>query len=399
MKNFLISLLFIAATITASAADNVISFTSSDGTELSGTLSVPDNCEGCPLVILVGEEGYDQDNTLNLPLEGLGSCFFNSSLQGEVKPFKQIADYLSSRGMYVFRYEQRATSGLSGEDTNLSYAAVQADLRAAISAAVSESGVESSNVHILSHNTGFDLATSMLDEFEIHSLTALSPQAARVDSVMASRVEKYYELCLGQKTIGAFIGKEMRTKADSIYKGTLTSGSITPYEGLPFYGQYPTFWKGKMEVSASKIEAVNEWDGEMLIVYGSSDQFINTQSVMQLASRLTLGDDLTVESVQGLNNILTISPSTNIDPATMDAVANFILGPTSVERISKDLIADYQDHIEYKGQGLINIRMYDINGRLLSESSESIIEKPENSGFYILLITTDKGQESYKFVR
>jgi hypothetical protein len=318
---------------------------------------------------------------------------------GEVKPFKQLADYLSSRGVFVFRYEQRQTSGLEGGDTNLAYAAIQADLRAAIDKAVLESGVEAENVHIISHNSGFDLAASVLGEYNVKSLTALSPQAGRVDSVLANRVERHYDKCLNQKQIGSFIGKEIRDKADSIYKGLITGGNILPYEGLPMAGQYPGYWREKLEVSAGKIEAVNEWDGDVLIIHGTSDDFVRTESITRLKERIQLGEgQLDVKAVEGLNNILTISPSNQMDQVVLEEIAMFILGPSSVrEVIAKDLL-DTGNGLEYRGNGFLTMSIADISGRILATSNSPTIEKPSVNGFYILIIETSSGIMTYKFV-
>ncbi len=77
----------------------VVFHSKADGISLSGTLTLPDNQDGVPAVVLIHGSGPE-----NRDLEF-----------GEHKLFKDLAEYLSSKGIAVLRYDKRGVGKSKGQ--------------------------------------------------------------------------------------------------------------------------------------------------------------------------------------------------------------------------------------------------------------------------------------------
>lgn len=120
-----------------------------DGGALSGTLSLPEGLERpvAAVVLVAGSGPTDRDG--NSPL-----------VPGRVDNLKEIAQYLSSRGIAVLRYDKRgiaqSSSLLRGETPAFSVYA--ADVAKAVDFVRAESGADPAKVFIIGHSEGAVLA-------------------------------------------------------------------------------------------------------------------------------------------------------------------------------------------------------------------------------------------------
>jgi hypothetical protein len=156
MKKFLGLLLCFALLAAACAADNIAQhepteFTSEfivlgAGTEfsISGVLTVPDDRENIPAVVLVHGSGtHDMDSTIF-----------------ENKPFRDIAEYLSANGIAVLRYNMRTFSH-SGRINRSTLTVREEKIEDAILAAEflrNDPRIDSDRIFILGHSLGGILA-------------------------------------------------------------------------------------------------------------------------------------------------------------------------------------------------------------------------------------------------
>ena len=119
-----------------------------DGAELSGTLTIPQDGETFPAVILVSGSGLqDRDETV----------------YGH-KPFKVIADYLCRNGIAVLRYDDRGVGGSGGSAAGATTEDLATDARAAVDYLITRGDIDPARVGIIGHSEGgliaFMLASS-----------------------------------------------------------------------------------------------------------------------------------------------------------------------------------------------------------------------------------------------
>ena len=108
------------------------------GIKLAGTLTIPENAENFPAVILISGSGaQDRDETIF-----------------EHKPFLVIADYLTRNGIAVLRVDDRGVGGSEGNTGNATSEDFAGDVLAGIEFLKTRKEVNSSKIGLIGHSEG-----------------------------------------------------------------------------------------------------------------------------------------------------------------------------------------------------------------------------------------------------
>lgn len=109
---------------------------------LAGTITLPNNCTNCPIVVLV---------------TGSGAQNRDEELMGH-KPFKRIADYLASNGIAVLRYDDRGYGESTGDiKTSTTYDFLD-DALAAVDFLKTQPKIDTTRIGIIGHSEGAVIA-------------------------------------------------------------------------------------------------------------------------------------------------------------------------------------------------------------------------------------------------
>ena len=119
--------------------DTTIVYTSCDSIQLAATLALPDGGQRrCPAVVLMSGTGQqDRDCTM-----------------AGHRVFKEISDYLVSRGVAVLRTDDRGTGKSSGNYNYATTADFAADALAAVAYLKTRPDIDSSQIGLLGHSEG-----------------------------------------------------------------------------------------------------------------------------------------------------------------------------------------------------------------------------------------------------
>ncbi|HEY8313490.1 MAG TPA: alpha/beta fold hydrolase [Candidatus Baltobacteraceae bacterium] len=160
------------------ASSRDLSFTSSDGSVLSATISWPAQASArAPAVVLLHDGGpEDRDETI-----------------GPNKIFAQIAEALNSAGFAVLRYDKRAI-GKSTSKTPISNVVRQNyldDAEAAVDAVASDSHVDPQRLYLLGHSEGGELALGVaLSGAKVRGLVLLAPLPLSYQAIIEAQLAR-----------------------------------------------------------------------------------------------------------------------------------------------------------------------------------------------------------------
>lgn len=274
--------------------------------ELQGLLTIPSNADQpCPAVVLV---------------HGSGPSDMDETIYGN-KPFLDIADYLSSNGIAVIRYDKRTlTYGskmvreLGGNLTVYEETIEDAILAAEI--LKSDPRVNENKVFVLGHSMGGMLAPRIHAEGgnfagivslagsprSIHEI--MYDQQIALAEAMPEGKEKTDTLALLDKEQYDAAVTEMLSLSDEEAKNTPLQGGTSAY--------YYKDWD-KTPVS----DYFNEIDIPLLILQGSADfQIFPFKDFTAWKGLLTNRENVTFKLYDGLNHLFMMSTGRNITDYT-----------------------------------------------------------------------------------
>ncbi|GAB5466757.1 MAG: hypothetical protein Kapaf2KO_21930 [Candidatus Kapaibacteriales bacterium] len=385
-----------ALPLIASAADRNIEFTSPvDGTKLAGTLSISDDCVDCPLVVIANYD-EDADGSLVLPFEELNDCYF-PNMEGEINRFSSIATVLESNGVAMLRYSARAEAGGSNtEAAELTPMFYAEDLKASIEAGKMESGVGQGDVGIITTLESHFLLTKDVLDAGVNKIMMLTPFQGRADSIFGNEVHDYFAECENLKQPAVFFRSEILRVMDSIYTIDTDSNSPMSEDEQSFlFNEYPKYWRTKMDMSLQAPINISESDASVYIIGSTNDQLVKPRNTTRLVNRLNeLGKKPKVLEIANLNSGLTITPNLNLSSELLIEAIEYFAPPGSVSIEDRDMFIEYENSFELKtiGSGKGQLRIIDLAGRVISQSNDNSIEKPNNSGFYLLVYSEGSGQ-------
>lgn len=141
-----------------------------DNVKLAGTITTPREGEKLPAVVLVSGSGpQDRDETI------MGH-----------KPFKVIADYLTTQGIVVLRYDERGIGASTGNYPKSTIGDFSRDVIAAVGFIQKQERVDPTRVGIIGHSEGALIAELIAGESaaDVGFIGLLGAPAIPVDSLM-----------------------------------------------------------------------------------------------------------------------------------------------------------------------------------------------------------------------
>ncbi len=229
--------------------------------EIQGAISYPTNLEDkIPVAILVhGSGSHDRDETI----------FLN-------KPFRDIAHYLSSKKVAVFRYDKRTFTykrGISPQEfKNITIKEeVIEDVVNAIDSVSSLPYIKKNEIHVIGHSLGAWCTPLIADLVpSIKGICLMAGNARPIDIVIIEQLE--YQMNLLNVPDEIIKTKINETKAyfDKVKNDEIKSDKI-----LADFPVYPAYWK--YWLTTDPIEAIKNYKNKVLVLQGENDWQISME--------------------------------------------------------------------------------------------------------------------------
>lgn len=318
----------------------------SDQTALAGTLSIPENCENCPAVVLVSGSGAQNRD----------SEVFNH------RPFAVLADHLAKSNIAVLRYDDRGMGKSKGDFAKGTTTTFTEDALAAITFLKAQSGIDSNQVGIIGHSEGGLIAIKLAAKDEVaYTVLMASPAIPGAQILMGQQMAQIENTSLDpkqKKDLEEFVKGQMDVLLKSKTPVKARSGLNSFYKknfkklppavrgmGLEKYSQIQTkalaspwvleFVKYDPRIDLSQIQV------PVLAVNGEKDTQVNAE--VNLASikdglNSAGNDEFTVEKLAGLNHLFQPAETgsvmeyerieTTLDPVFLNLVSSWIVSKT-----------------------------------------------------------------------
>jgi len=165
-----------------------------NGVTLAGTITKPREAGKFPAVILVTGSGPQDRNELMMGHE----------------PFKVIADYLTSNGIIVLRYDDRGIGKSTGSFSKATTGDFGKDALAALNFLKSDSQVDPNKIGVLGHSEGGLIAYILAGQRapSVNFLISLAGPSIKMDSLMM----------LQNMAVMKSLGKEMTSKDSELIR-------------------------------------------------------------------------------------------------------------------------------------------------------------------------------------
>ncbi|MBX3232551.1 MAG: alpha/beta fold hydrolase [Labilithrix sp.] len=239
---------------------------------LQGTLTVPNGAGPFPAAVLVHGSGpHDRDETI-----------------GANRPFKDIAEGLSSRGVAVLRYEKRTFQhGAKLDDTITLDDEVVVDAVAAVDLLRARSDVDAGRVFVIGHSLGALLAPEIAARAApvAGAILLAPPGRPPWDSVLAQM--RYLEA-------PPAILAEVEAAIDLLKAGKLGAGKLL---GAP--ASYWQDWAARDGVATAK-----ELGKPILVLRGERDYQVTDEDVATWRDGLSAAEDAVFVTVPHANHLL-----------------------------------------------------------------------------------------------
>jgi hypothetical protein len=153
-----------------------VSFASSDGTKLAGTITIPDDLKvRAPAIVLVQGSGpVDRDERV-----------------GPNPIFLELSNALSNHGYVVLRYDKRGIGKSSGDANAATRGELLADARAGIGFLAGQRDVDPKRVFVLGHSEGGELAPSLAAAgVPVAGIILLAPPALPLQQILVQQATR-----------------------------------------------------------------------------------------------------------------------------------------------------------------------------------------------------------------
>jgi hypothetical protein len=150
-----------------------VSFASSDGTKLAGTITIPDDLKvRAPAIVLVQGSGpVDRDERV-----------------GPNPIFLELSNALSNHGYVVLRYDKRGIGKSGGDAMTMTHDQLVADAKAATAFLAGQPQVDHTRVFALGHSEGGMLAPSLAVEGAgLRGIALMAPPAIPLDQILVQQ--------------------------------------------------------------------------------------------------------------------------------------------------------------------------------------------------------------------
>lgn len=273
-----------------------------EGGHLAGTVAVPANlneARSIPTVILVAGSGpTDRDG--NNPLFPV-----------EINTLKEIAHYLSSKGIITLRYDKRGIKGSSGlmEKETASFKTYRDDLIGVIDYAKKIDNVKKNEVYVAGHSEGAMLTIMAAESgADLSGLILISGSGFTHGETLRKQITaigKQYENA-GQEGVK----KEMLKALDDLYQVVRNGGSFDieeyniPDEMKNTYlslANQQNFVRGWLDTDP--VELLEKIDQPVSIIQGTNDSRVGVEDAEKLASAVP-EKRLELHIMDGINHFL-----------------------------------------------------------------------------------------------
>lgn len=270
---------------------------------LAGTLTIPEGKGEFPVVVLVsGSGGQDRDESL-IPV-------------AEIKPFRDIADYLARNGIAVLRYDDRGIAESQGDYASSDIYDFRDDANAAIDflaerggfsmigiAGHSEGGIYAPEIAITNDNVDFliGLAAPTVSLIDIlREQNQLLFAAGGADDDQLSAIDVAFADVITAQANGDADALRVAISALILAQGTepteqLVDGALAQF-GSPVFESYFEY-----EPTAFWLDV----DVPTLAIYGSLDLQVSAeQNILAIDA---MNDNITIVTIENMNHIFQIA--------------------------------------------------------------------------------------------
>lgn len=291
--------------------EDEVSFTDSAGLTLHGTYRHHGNDTG-PAALLISESGQTDRNGDN-------------AVAGPVGNMRQLAEYLSEKGIASLRYDKVGTgkTGLgpyAQRPADVGSAAYSAGARAAVRYLAGQPGTDGARISVYALGEGTIHAMTLADDIEpdapkIHSLGLFQPLPGRYLDIISARVRVDVDAAVHS---GAKTPEQGRTVLDAWAQAVdqaRTRGTV-PAQLPDGLGAILNAGNVKAVVEADAIDPLALAEKlptgtPVLLTCSDSDGQASCQAVRPLTAALKHAA-LTVVDLKGVNHVLRDDPSDNV---------------------------------------------------------------------------------------
>lgn len=313
-------------------AEEEVSFTDSSGLTLHGTYRHHGDGAG-PAALLISESGQTDRNGDN-------------AVAGPVGNMRQLAEYLSEKGIASLRYDKVGTgkTGLgpyAQRPADVGSAAYSAGARAAVRYLAGKPGTDGARISVYALGEGTIHAMTLADDIapdapKIHSLGLFQPLPGRYLDIISARVRVDVDAAV---EAGAKTPEQAKTVLDAWAAAVAEARSrgTAPAQIPDGLGAILNAGNVKAVVEADAIDpqalAARVPTGmPVLVTCSDSDGQANCESIRPLTAALKHAE-LTVVDLKGVNHVLRDDPSDNVanyakpgplSPQLITALDNFV---------------------------------------------------------------------------
>lgn len=270
-----------------------VNFTSADGTELSGTLTLPEGEGDVPgVVLLTGSGPQDRDETI-----------FGH------KPFLLLSDYLTRQGIAVLRYDDRGIGGSGGDFTEATVSDFAADAEAALAKLRSNPRV-GSRAGFLGHSEGGITAGLAAKAASPDFIVALASPFVPMDEILVEQTRAINEQAgVSPDAVETSVASQ-REILDAALEGETREEACAALDDLRT--GMPDALSAEVRTLCSpafftvlRIDPVNlyeDYPGEVLALFGGKDIQVSAE-INAEAAREVLGEDDIVRVFDDANHL------------------------------------------------------------------------------------------------
>jgi alpha-beta hydrolase superfamily lysophospholipase len=286
--------------------------------KLNGTLSIPAGTGPFPVIILVHGSGpQDRHQTTSLS-GGNAACLFPGLNGSTVLNFKDIAEYFSSKGIAVLRYDKRTfTYGSTLDPKAISYYDMVSDIEAAIDYVKTRQELNSEKVILAGHSKGGNQVSLVARKrSEVSHVIGLAAPAHGIDSLLADQYRHIYTVCYNDPQTGEDAKQQVLAIFKQVREGTWP-------EDDPILGAYPKFWKEWIDVTDSAVWHFQQISQPVLFIQGADDYNVTVKDAERFQQRLD-PQKANVYILPGINHFLTTANNPEVDKVVNDTIYKWL---------------------------------------------------------------------------
>ena len=295
------------------------------GGELAGTLTVPEGIKSNKSVILVAGSG-PTDRNGNTPL-----------LPVKINTLKEIAHYLSSKGIITLRYDKRGVR----ESSNLikkespSFNSFRSDLMKAVDYIRKLNTIDKDQIYLAGHSEGALLSIMAAEQgAEVEGIILISGPGFTMAETLRKQINNIADHF--EKEGNKEVKEEMITALDDLYQAIRHDQSFNiedydvPDQAKNIYLSFAyqrKFTKGYLDIDP--VDLLQKVDEKVCIIQGTNDGRVETKAAKRLAS-VVPKKRLDLNIVKGVNHFLkkakpgNLASDIRIDKKVLNTIYKFV---------------------------------------------------------------------------